>query len=52
MKKSKTKKNIQTNYLFGIFNKMKLSGKEFLDSKLVEKILVTLSDGYETLLFH
>ena len=31
----------------GIANKIKLLGKEFLDSRLVEKILVTVPERYE-----
>jgi len=33
-----------SNKLLGIVNKIKLMGKEFQDSKLVEKILVTVLD--------
>jgi len=33
--------------LLGIANKIKLLGKEFPDSRLVEKILVTVPERYE-----
>ena len=46
MKESETIKEY-SNKLLGISNKIKLLGKEFLDSRLVEKILVTVLERYE-----
>jgi len=47
MKESETIKEY-SNKLLGIANKIKLLGKEFPDSRLVEKILVTVPERYET----
>ena len=46
MKDCKTTKE-HSSKLLDIDNKIKLLGKEFLDSKLVEKILVTMLERYE-----
>jgi len=46
MKESETIKEY-SNKLLGIANKIKLLGKEFPDSRLVEKILVTVPERYE-----
>jgi len=46
MKESETIKEY-SNKLLGIANKIKLLGKEFSDSRLVEKILVTVPERYE-----
>jgi len=45
MKKSETIKEY-SNKLLGIANKIKLLGKEFPNSRLVEKILVTVPKRY------
>ena len=36
-----------SNKLLGIANKIKLLGEEFLDSRLVEKILVMVPERYD-----
>jgi len=36
-----------SNKLLGIANKIRLLGKDFTDSKIAEKILVTVSERYE-----
>jgi len=46
MKESETIKEY-SNKLLGIVNKIKLLGKEFSDSRLIEKILVTVPERYE-----
>ncbi|XP_027905975.1 uncharacterized protein LOC114165588 [Vigna unguiculata] len=46
MKESETIKEY-SNKLLGIANNIKLLGKEFSDSRLVEKILVTVLERYE-----
>jgi len=46
MKESKTIKEY-SNKLLGITNKIKLLGKEFSDSRLIEKIMVMVPKRYE-----
>ncbi|XP_040870617.1 uncharacterized protein [Glycine max] len=46
MKESETIKEY-SNKLLGIANKIKLLGSDFVDSRIVEKILVTVSERYE-----
>jgi len=47
MKKSKTMKEY-SDKLLGIANKIRLLGYNFVDSRIVEKILITLPQRYET----
>ena len=47
MKESETIKEY-SNKLLGIDNKIKLLGSDFADSRIVEKILVTVLERYET----
>ncbi|XP_006599780.1 uncharacterized protein [Glycine max] len=46
MEESKTIKEY-SNKLLGIVNKIKLLGNDFADSRIVEKILVTVPERYE-----